>query len=234
MNTDISKFDDLGYVVITDFLSTYDHWHINEECNRLMLFGTGSSATAQDGWIMNSPGNPCKLDGAFMKSPILRQLATNEKLLGVARDILKTDELDTYISKFFPMIPKTGFSVGWHQDNYYIHADKTALISADVFMNGATAERGCLRVIPRSHDKLHPHRNRIAPFRWMEVNEDEHEIIDIEHDEPFAVIFHPNLIHTCYPNTSDEYRYSVAWEYLRSDSVVRTHAFEESQDRIKV
>ena len=81
--------------------------------------------------------------------------------------------------------------------------------------------------------KVSPALLMIDRFLDMYVK-DEHEIIDIEHDEPFAVIFHPNLIHTCYPNTSDEYRYSVAWEYLRSDSVVRTHAFEESQDRIKV
>ena len=89
----------------------------------------------------------------MVESEVFKKLGRHPELLKRARVILKTNDLYTYISKFFPMIPKVGFSVDWHQDNFYIKADPTKLISCDVFVNGATKENGCLRIAPRSHTK---------------------------------------------------------------------------------
>ena len=184
---------------------------------------------------MNSTFNPCKLEAAMEQSAVFRQLGRNKKLVKAARFLLKTKVLGTYISKFFPMQPYDGFSVDWHQDNYYINADPRKLVSCDVFVNGATKENGCLRIIPRSHTKGVFSHNKTSHgvFNWINLKSGLHTV-DLELDEPFAVFFHPNLIHGCYKNTSDRYRYSIAWEYMAWPYVPETYNNRVEQDLLKV
>jgi len=235
MNTDISKFNTEGYVVIRQPIDFEFKAELIAECGRLKDIGEERLSNG-DGWVMNSPNNPCKLDGAMKSNPIFRRLGQNRKLVDIAKELLDISEIDTYISKFFPMIPYTGFSVGWHQDNHYIKADPSKLISCDIFVQGATKERGCLRVIPRSHLENHGHHksSHNGIFNWMSVNDAHSGILDIELEECFAIFFHPNLVHSCYENKSNGYRYSIAWEYIQRGYVPSTHNGHISQDRIQV
>jgi|TARA_B110000093_G_scaffold128037_1_gene136915 ectoine hydroxylase-related dioxygenase (phytanoyl-CoA dioxygenase family) len=234
MNYDIEKFHELGYVVVTDFLSEDEHHRLNKQCDYFTMLGSNLTNN-EDGWILNSPNNPCKLDGAMHRSQVFRDLASNDTLSSIARTLLGQDNIDTYISKFFPMIPLEGFSVGWHQDNFYIKADPSKLISCDVFVNGADKENGCLRIAPNTHNKSFSHNTHShGVFYWMSVDDEDPTIIDIEQDSIFAVFFHPNLVHSCYKNTSDRYRYSIAWEYIQEEHVPRTHNNHQSQDRFPV
>lgn len=232
-NTDINKFDEYGYVVITDFLTESQHKELNIECATLTQYAE-SLEINQDDWILNSPHNPCKLDGAMAKSNVFRDLGRHPILTGAARTILGYDNIDTYISKFFPMVPKKGFSVDWHQDNFYIQADRSKLISCDVFVNGADPQNGCLRIVPKSHlNGVLPHDNSShGVFNWLTV--DDSDVLDISINEPFAILFHVDLVHGCYINTSDRYRYSVAWEYMDSKYTPKTHRGHVSQDRIAI
>lgn len=233
MNYDINKFDELGYVIVKDFMSVEEQQELRLEALRFTEIGT-SLESSLDGWIMNSPHNPCKLDGAMMRTSVFRRLGRHRNLVSVAKQLLKKDKIDTYISKFFPMIPKHGFSVDFHQDNHYIQADPNRIVSCDVFIEGATKEMGCLRLIPSSHRKTHPHmKDSHGVFKWMWVSEDE-DILDIDIDEPFAIFFHPNLVHGCYKNTSASYRPSIAWEYIDREHIPPTHNGHRSQDRINV
>jgi len=234
MNYDINKFHELGYVVITDFLIEDQHSRLNEECDRYSKYAIRLFDN-RNGWVLNAKGNPCKMDSAMDRSPIFRGLGSNDTLKSVAQKLLGQNDIDTYISKFFPMVPKSGFSVGWHQDNHYIKADPDRLISCDVFVNGADKENGCLRVIPKSHHEKYVHglkSHRL--FEWMSVNEDDPNIVDVESKQPFAVFFHPNLVHGCYINRSDRYRYSVAWEYIHRGYVPESHDGHQSKDRLPV
>jgi len=234
MNCDIEKFHELGYVVVTDFLSEDDHHRLNKQCDYFTMLGSNLTNN-EDGWILNSPNNPCKLDGAMHRSQVFRDLASNDTLSSIARTLLGQENIDSYISKFFPMVPFEGFSVGWHQDNHYIKADPSQLISCDVFVNGADKENGCLRIAPNTHTKKFLHDNRSHEhFYWMSVDDEDPTIIDIEQDSIFAVFFHPNLVHSCYKNTSDRYRYSIAWEYIKEEHIPRTHNNHQSQDRFPV
>ena len=230
MNRDIKKFHECGYVIVTDFLSDSQHEELVKECNLLADFGMHNPDKF---WVLNAPNNPCKLDGAMELSGKLFRLGRNETLVKYARELIGPD-IETYISKFFPMIPREGFSVDWHQDNHYIKADPNKMISCDVFVEGASKENGCLRIIPNSQHELLPHdRHSHDVFNWIK---DRHwdNIIDIELDEPFAILFHPQLIHSCYRNTSDRFRYSVAWEYITTDNHSPIHTGHHSQDRLNI
>jgi ectoine hydroxylase-related dioxygenase (phytanoyl-CoA dioxygenase family) len=230
MNRDIKKFHECGYVIVTDFLNESEYDELLEECHNLAHIGM---ETPDQYWVMNYPNNPCKLDCAMSLSGKLFRLGRNETLVKYARELIGPN-IETYISKFFPMIPRKGFSVDWHQDNYYIKADPNKMISCDVFVQGATRENGCLRIIPNSQHELISHElDSHGVFEWIS---DKHwkEVIDIELDEPFAILFHPQLIHSCYRNTSDRFRYSVAWEYITTDNHPPTYNGHHSQDRLKI
>lgn len=211
-----------------------EHTNINRECVKLTQYATALTDNS-NGWVMNEPNNPCKLDGAFGRSDVLRSVASYPELTSAAQKILGTEELDTYISKFFPMIPYRGFSVDWHQDNFYIQGDKTKMVSCDVFVNGATKESGTLRVIPGSHHEIYPHNHQShGVFRWMGVDDYHPSILDIEIREPFAILFDVNLVHGCYNNTSHHYRPSIAWEYTHRGYLPKTHNAHQSQDKLEV
>ena len=236
MNTDVNKFAELGYVVIKDFLSPLEHFQLNKLCEQLTKEGCSLANDSGD-WILNSPYNPCKLDRAIATQDIFKHIThTNPKLLEVARSILGEQELCTYISKFFPMIPKEGFSVDWHQDNLYIGASPTKLISCDIFVNGADKENGCLRIIPGSQERSYPHVHYPEKhFLWIEtISDDDPDIVDVEMNEPFAIFFHSHLVHTCYRNTSDRYRPSLAWEYMVKGYVPETYDGHQSQDLLEI
>ena len=235
MNTSLDKFHELGYVVVTDFISPEELERLILEVDRYTEIGL-SRVDDGENWTMNEPHNPCKLEGAMQVSEVFRDLGRNDKLTETARKLLGLEHLDTYISKFFPMIPERGFSVDFHQDNHYIRSNPDKLISCDVFVKGATKERGCLRVMPMSHhgtnDALHAKPSN-GPFNWMWITRYD-LLVDIEMDDIFAIFFHPNLVHGCYKNKSDEFRPSIAWEYIERDYVPMTHKGHQSQDRFKV
>jgi len=235
VNYDISQFNREGYVIVRNFLTKEEHKALNHTCNTLLSEVKHVSAPRHGNWLMNSPHNPCKLEGAMAYSKELKELGRHKELTKVARRLLRTNHLSTYISKFFPMIPKVGFSVDWHQDNFYIEADPTKLVSCDVFVNGARKENGCLRVVPRSHTRgiFRHDKSSHGVFNWINLNP-KVEIIDVELDEPFAVFFHPNLIHGCYKNTSRDFRFSVAWEYMKWPYIPQTHNDHVSNDLIQI
>ena len=220
-------FKELGYEIIYDLDIPKD---VKWEVHKQTVAGLNESGK---GWVMNEPGNPCKLDAAF-RLENFRKIAENPRILSAAREILGQEELDTYISKFFPMVPGKGFSVDWHQDNYYIRANPEKMISCDVFINGATKEMGGLRVIPRSHTRKHgafPHEKRShGVFRWMNIDDSHPQILDIDIEEPFAILFDTRLVHTCYTNISDKHRPSIAWEYKHRGYIPPTYKKHFSQD----
>jgi len=108
-------------------------------------------------------------------------------------------------------------------------------VNCDVFVNGAKKENGCLRIVPRSHKRgIFEHTKTTHwPFNWLNLNP-KVEIIDVEIDEPFAVFFHPNIIHGCYRNTSRDFRYSVAWEYMKWPYLPPRHSDHISNDLIQI
>jgi len=234
MNRDIDKFHEYGYVIITDFLTKDEHAELNRECQRLSDLAVSIDGRPDKYWVVDSDGMPIKLDGCMDRSGKFYKLGRNKKLVESARRILGIKDIDTHISKFFPMVPKKGFSVDWHQDNSYIGADSEKLISCDVFVNGADKENGCLRILPDSQHKAFPHNMPShGVFRWIEYQGWDN-IIDIELDEPFAILFHPMLVHGCYRNTSNRFRFSVAWEYIARDHVPSKSNNHHSQDRLKI
>jgi ectoine hydroxylase-related dioxygenase (phytanoyl-CoA dioxygenase family) len=227
INFDISKFDELGYVVIKDFLSWNEHSKILKACDR---YYTHSLSLTEDQEVsgdrgkglfrLNSSRNMNKIEGAFNFSKDFFDLGNHKILTQTARKILKTnDNIDTYISKFFPMIPNVGISTLMHQDNFYFKGDEKQCVSCAIYLQDTNKENGCLRVVPGSHKrgiKAHTVKSNIKGLYWIDESKIRGEILDLELDAPYAVFFNINLIHGCYENKSDRTRFSLAWEYIKT------------------
>jgi len=222
MNFDINKFNDLGYVIIKDFLS-------KDELDTLLKtsqkhYEYSLNLTEHEGnYRLNSPTNLNKIEGACDFEPEFLKIAKNKTLVNTAKQIIDTVEpLDVYISKFFPMKPKVGISTMIHQDNFYFNGDPNTIVSCALYFQNTNKENGCLRIIPESHKiGILPHdiASHIEGIRWIdETKLNSNLILDLELDAPYAVFFNINMIHGCYPNTSDRTRFSLAWEYIESSN----------------
>ena len=222
MNFDINKFNDLGYVIIKDFLS-------KDELDTLLKtsqkhYEYSLNLTEHEGnYRLNSPTNLNKIEGACDFEPEFLKIAKNKTLVNTAKQIIDTVEpLDVYISKFFPMKPKVGISTMLHQDNFYFNGDPNAIVSCALYFQNTNKENGCLRIIPESHKiGILPHdiASHIEGIQWIdETKLNSNSILDLELDAPYAVFFNINMIHGCYPNTSDRTRFSLAWEYIESSN----------------
>lgn len=223
MNFDINKFNELGYVIIKDFLTENEldsvikasQKHYNYSLNLLEDEGN---------YRLNSPTNLNKIEGACEFEPEFLKIARNPILVNTAKQLINTQEtLDVYISKFFPMKPKVGISTYLHQDNYYFRGDPSTILSCALYFQDTNKENGCLRIIPRSHEigiVNHNNLSHIEGIRWIDENMlNQDLILDLELKAPYAVFFNINLIHGCYNNTSDNTRFSLAWEYIESSNM---------------
>jgi ectoine hydroxylase-related dioxygenase (phytanoyl-CoA dioxygenase family) len=222
MNFNINKFNVLGYVIIKDFLSEdelKDLLKISQKHYKYSL-----NLTEHEGnYRLNSPTNLNKIEGACEYEPEFLKIAKNKILVNTAKQLINTEEtLDVYISKFFPMKPKVGVSTFLHQDNFYFNGDPDNIISCALYFQNTNKENGCLRIIPGSHKiGIIPHDviSHIEGIQWIdETKLNPNWILDLELDAPYAVFFNINMIHGCYPNTSNNTRFSLAWEYIESNN----------------
>ena len=222
MNFDINKFNELGYVIVKDFLSKEELNNVLEACQK--HYNYSLNLFEHEGhYRLNGPTNLNKIEGACEFEPEFLKIAKNPILVNTAKQLINTQEtLDVYISKFFPMKPKVGMSTYLHQDNFYFNGDPNTIVSCAIYLEDTSKQNGCLRVVPKSHEiGIIPHNaiSHIEGIQWIDENLlTPGVILDLELKAPYAVFFNINLIHGCYNNTSDGTRFSLAWEYIESSN----------------
>ena len=118
-----------------------------------------------------------------MRSPY--ELATHPRLLDIVEAILGPDIIlynVTYIIKE----PSSRAFVSWHQDLTYWGFDGSDQVSAWLALSSATAQSGCLQIIPRSHregmgdqETAHDPDNVLSHLRTI-TNEDDSPAVGCE------------------------------------------------------
>eukprot|EP01060_Flectonema_neradi_P002074 TRINITY_DN11257_c0_g1_i1.p1 TRINITY_DN11257_c0_g1~~TRINITY_DN11257_c0_g1_i1.p1 ORF type:complete len:262 (+),score=46.39 TRINITY_DN11257_c0_g1_i1:70-855(+) len=157
---------------------------------------------------------------------VLEKLCKNELLLSKVRMIYENkkdgdglpSELDCFGTKFFPMWPKVGKTVNWHQDSHFFGSKSApGIVTAAVYLQDTDKENGCFRLVPKSHlSGQQPHapgEGEWAEGEWMQVDED--KAIDVPCKAGSVVLFDARLAHAAHPNTSpDRTRYSMFFHYV--------------------
>eukprot|EP00755_Sulcionema_specki_P003214 Sspe_Gene.119868::Locus_117013_Transcript_1_1_Confidence_1.000_Length_900::g.119868::m.119868 len=131
-----------------------------------------------------------------------------KRLFGEARGMCSDDMvIDVFGTKFFPIWPKVGKSVNWHQDSYFFGSDNSPLIiSAAFYLEDTDSGNGCFRVVPKSHTTgMHEHKpgeGEWAEGEWMTV--EEKDALDVHVPKGTVVLFDARLVHSARPNTSED------------------------------
>ncbi len=152
-----------------------------------------------------------------LKSPL--ELATHPALVDVIEEILGPDVLlynVTYIIKE----PQTTKFVSWHQDLTYWGFDGTEQVSAWLALSPATAESGCMQMIPGSHRQgLREQVTSDDPDNVLlqsqtigGIREEDAALCPLAPGE--ASIHHGWTIHSSHPNTSADRRIGLNIQYI--------------------
>jgi ectoine hydroxylase-related dioxygenase (phytanoyl-CoA dioxygenase family) len=178
-----------------------------------------------------SPDNPDKAyefeprDGATVrriwsptqKHDTFRQMASDPSLLDCVERLIGPDIFFHY-SKLNMKGPKVGSVVEWHQDfSYYPHTN-SSLLSALVFLDDATADNGCLRVVPGSHrDGLLSH-DVDGFFRGKVSGVDEACAVSVEVPAGGVLFLHCLTLHASARNESSKPRRTFLPAYRAADA----------------
>ena len=153
--------------------------------------------------------------------PFMYDLFTGDAVLDAVEDLIGTDILH-YQCGVWIKEPEAGSYVSWHQDSTYYGMDPLELVSGWVALSPATAETGCMQVIPGSH------KVGQLPVDYSEVNEDnllasgqraryeidESKIVLMDLQPGEMSLHHVALVHSSRPNHGQDRRIGISGGYL--------------------
>jgi ectoine hydroxylase-related dioxygenase (phytanoyl-CoA dioxygenase family) len=85
------------------------------------------------------------------QSARLTALLVDDRLTGVAADIIGAPNVQLHHNKLFIKPPEKGSPFPMHQDRPFFPHDQDSMIAAIIHFDDAPLEKGCVRVVPGSH-----------------------------------------------------------------------------------
>lgn len=159
-------------------------------------------------------------------SPAIRGFVRHPVLVGVLSALLGPNV--KCVQSMFFVRPSGGPGQAWHQDEHYIPSRDRSVTSTWIAVDRATAENGCLRVIPGSHRRgiLWPHGPHDDP-RFDPVGEAHHhpyteaDAVTLEADPGDVIVFNGYLLHRSGRNEARHgFRRSLAFHSVRAESLM--------------
>ena len=89
------------------------------------------------------------------QSALLTRLLVDERLTGVAADVIGSPNVQLHHNKLFIKPPEKGSPFPMHQDQPFFPHDNDSMIAAIIHFDDAPLAKGCVRMVPGSH-KLGP------------------------------------------------------------------------------
>ena len=120
--------------------------------------------------------------------------------------------------------PNTPSYVSWHQDSQYWGLDTSKLVTAWLALSPATAESGCMRVLPESHsgDPL-PHVDLYHDdnllTRGQEIlNVDEGQAVSMPLATGQMSLHNISIAHASHPNRTGDRRIGLSLHYMPTNT----------------
>ncbi|QMU75822.1 phytanoyl-CoA dioxygenase family protein [Streptacidiphilus sp. PB12-B1b] len=150
-------------------------------------------------------------------------IAEDTRLLDAVEQLIGPDIVLQY-SKLNVKPPRVGSVVEWHQDFAYYPHTNTDLVATLIYLDDATRENACLRVVPGSHRHgLFKHEadghfvGKVASP--ADAGLDDATVTDCEGPAGSVVFIHPLLLHSSEKNLSDMYRRVFIPSYRAADAL---------------
>jgi ectoine hydroxylase-related dioxygenase (phytanoyl-CoA dioxygenase family) len=151
------------------------------------------------------------------KHTTFRDLAADPKLLDCIEPLIGKNILFHY-SKLNMKGPKVGSVVEWHQDfSYYPHTNSD-LVTALIFLDDASQQNGCLRVVPGSHRRGLVSHEEGGYFRGKAQDVEEAQAVPIEVPSGSVLFLHCLTLHASARNESTLPRRTFLPAYRAADS----------------
>jgi len=208
-------YDENGYILVKGLLSPEQAAEYRRESHllaaRLMerrsIDATWGSARAAVSGAKDTVIHHCH-DVQFQSAAFSR-LIVDERLTGVAADIIGSPNVQLHHTKMFIKPPEKGSPFPMHQDVPYFPHDRHSMIAAIVHFDDAPVNKGCVRVVPGSY-KLGPlgHSSEGGwhlPFAEYPIE----SAVPCEAKAGDALFFSYLTIHGSGVNTSNEARTTV-------------------------
>ncbi|MDJ0628165.1 MAG: phytanoyl-CoA dioxygenase family protein [Rhodobacter sp.] len=169
------------------------------------------------------PGDRIALDTPFHFGPAVFGMLTAPRLLDLVEDLIGPEITSNPIQHVRIKPPSADLhsdeirahvtATDWHQDRGVTHeeADETEMVTVWIAMTDATAENGCLQVLPRTPAML-PHCPKVQTAIADDFV-DEAQAIPLPVAAGGVVILHPMTPHSSLPNRTDGFRWSFDLRY---------------------
>ena len=150
-------------------------------------------------------------------------MAEDPRLLDAVEQLIGPNIVLQY-SKLNVKPPRVGSVVEWHQDFAYYPHTNTDLVASLIYLDNATRENACLRVVSGSHRHgLLGHESEgyfvgkvSSP---ADVGLDDSAVVDCEGAAGSVVFIHPLLLHSSEKNLLDSYRRVFIPSYRAADAL---------------
>jgi chlorinating enzyme len=156
---------------------------------------------------------------AHLCAPWLVDIARRPAILDVVEDLIGPDIL-LFGSSIFAKNGRDSRYVSWHQDSAYFGLDPHKEITVWVGFTESTIEKGCLRVMPKSHLGADmKHTETYAPENMLARGQsieglDESKAVSIELKAGQFSVHQERTAHASGPNRADDRRIGFAFFYV--------------------
>lgn len=211
-----------GYVLYPEFLSPTEVAALRAD---LETIAAGNTLASHDKTRMEmEPDQPPsgrlirRLYEPCTHYPGFRALSDSSKLLDCVEQLLGPDLIFHY-SKINMKPPHIGSVVEWHQDLSYYPLTSRDSVSILFYLDDASAENGCLQVVPRRH--LGPMMDHTSNgfFRGRITEKvDQSQALPLEGKAGSVIFMHCMTPHASLTNTSDKPRRTLILSYRAADA----------------
>lgn len=213
-------YEQFGFVVVRQLLTPERAQSLKEEAQRI---------------VVENGHNAGVFVGLAANSPLFREAIRDSRLLDVL-EVLLGAELEFLSDKVVYKSSETDYGSPWHQDwPYWKGAHK---LSVWVALDAATAENGCLKLLPGSHKSEVDHSGT-APegegfgHRLEEGKVDEARAVSVPCAVGDAVFFHDLALHASHPNLSGQDRYAWIVTYRNAREEDLTYDWAVAAERVR-
>jgi len=220
-------FDENGYLVVPNILSTGELRQIREVTDRIIeqarslresndIF-TLERIDRSDGAVIKRVFDPITLDDFYM------DMVRHPRIIEVITALLGPN-VQFHHSKAHLKQPHYGSEVVWHQDFPFFPHTNYDMAAVMIAIDESTEENGCLRVAPGSH-RWHVDDHSLNDDGFFSLTEDEILNRPGAHIEHVCVpaggisVHHCLTLHSSLPNRSEKPRRSLIYEYRAADAI---------------
>jgi len=254
----VKQFHAEGYLVVENVFTDDDlqpvideiSGEIDRHARELVAAGELSQPYADEGFLTRLTKIHAETDKVYfaiasgrLSGPGIFSSLTNAKLLDVAESLVGPEIIATSIYRLRPKIPNLAYGVvPWHQDSGFFepYCDKSLILTVWIPMVDATAERGCMQVIPRVHlGEVYYHqlfspetaRKGARYYHIAEADLPEGDVVTVPVKKGGVLLMTNRTPHRSIENTSDVIRWSVDLRYQSAE--LPTNARSEEGELIR-